>query len=171
MPDGSPVLDYLVDLKRHLSVGPPVMFVVNSTQLDYADPKVQNALCGGEGCSADSLQAQARLSIELNCPPLMLKSIIHHVIYACTNSCKWVLKAWIGSAGSFPLDSYDSISQIKLWSLQSNISHIATPSQSWVDDYVAWLGLCCSKDENTGEYCQVSIDSIDLSVPVQVEIC
>ena len=68
MPDGSPVLDYLVDLKRHLSVGPPVMFVVNSTQLDYADPKVQNALCGGEGCNADSLQAQARLSIELNCP-------------------------------------------------------------------------------------------------------
>ena len=81
MPDGSPVLDYLVDLKRHLSVGPPVMFVVNSTQLDYADPKVQNALCGGEGCNADSLQAQARLSIELNCPRLMVKSIIHHVIY------------------------------------------------------------------------------------------
>ena len=81
MPDGSPVLDYLVDLKRHLSVGPPVMFVVNSTQLDYADPKVQNALCGGEGCNADSLQAQARLSIELNCPRFMLKTIIHNVIY------------------------------------------------------------------------------------------
>ena len=42
-----------------------------------------------------------------------------------------------------------------MWSLQSNLSHIATPSQSWVDDYVAWLGLCCSKDENTGEYCEV----------------
>ena len=58
MPDGSPVLDYLVDLKQHLSVGPPVMFVVNSTQLDYSDPAVQNALCGGEGCKQDSLQAQ-----------------------------------------------------------------------------------------------------------------
>lgn len=58
MPDGSPVLDYLVDLKAHLSVGPPVMFVVNSTQLDYSDPAVQNALCGGQGCNADSIQAQ-----------------------------------------------------------------------------------------------------------------
>ena len=101
----------------------------------------------------------------------MLKSIIHNVMYVlCTNSCKWILKAWIGSAGSFPLDSCDSFSQVKLWSLQSNISHIATPSQSWVDDYVAWLGLCCSKDENTGEYCQVSIiDSIDISILVQID--
>ena len=60
MPDGSPVLDYLVDLKAHLSVGPPVMFVVNSTQLDYSDPAVQNALCGGQGCNSDSLQAQVQ---------------------------------------------------------------------------------------------------------------
>ena len=73
---------------------------------------------------------------------------------------------WLGLAhGSFPLDSCDSILKVKLWSLQSNLSHIATPSQSWVDDYVAWLGLCCTKDENTGEYCQVSIDSLSTSHP------
>ena len=65
MPDGSPVLDYLVDLKAHLSVGPPVMFVVNSTQLDYSDPAVQNALCGGEGCNQDSLQAQVSIIVKL----------------------------------------------------------------------------------------------------------
>ena len=45
-------------------------------------------------------------------------------------------------------------SQIKLWSLQSNISYIATPAQSWIDDYVAWLEHCCTKDEVTGEYCE-----------------
>ena len=45
-------------------------------------------------------------------------------------------------------------SQIKLWSLQSNISYIATPAQSWIDDYVAWLEHCCTKDEGTGEYCE-----------------
>ena len=60
MPYDSPVLNYLVDLKEHLSVGPPVMFVINSTQLDYSDTAVQNALCGGYGCSADSLQSQGQ---------------------------------------------------------------------------------------------------------------
>ena len=48
-----------------------------------------------------------------------------------------------------------------MWSLQSNISHIATPSQSWVDDYVAWLEHCCNKDENTGDYCKEEAGDVE----------
>ncbi len=80
--------------------------MVNSTNLDYSNLDVQNGLCGGQGCNADSLQAQ-----------------------------------------------------VKLWSLQSNTTYVATPSQSWVDDYVSWLEHCCSMDEATGVFCNETMKS------------
>jgi hypothetical protein len=46
-----------------------------------------------------------------------------------------------------------------MWSLQSNVTYVATPAQSWIDDYLAWLnsGQCCKYDKNT---LQVSGDKL-----------
>ena len=40
-----------------LSMGPPVYFVVTGG-LNYSEENVQNAICGGQRCNADSLYAQ-----------------------------------------------------------------------------------------------------------------
>lgn len=40
-----------------LSMGPPVYFVLTSG-LNYTDTRVQNMICGGQGCNADSLYTQ-----------------------------------------------------------------------------------------------------------------
>ena len=100
MPDDSYVLKYLQFLGKFLSVGPPVLFVLNNTgnflvsklciqctlneyrfktllfltktrdfsslgntPLDFSQHKVQNLICGGQDCSADSLQAQIKVNI------------------------------------------------------------------------------------------------------------
>ncbi len=125
LPDGSNTLKYIKDLKKHLSVGPPVYFVVNNTgkktvrqnaaldfysyyihlhsilgNFDYTDLRVQNLVCGGRGCNPDSLQAQ-----------------------------------------------------IKQWSSLPNITYLATPAQSWIDDYFDWIRTCCKKTKQTGKFC------------------
>lgn len=43
-----------------------------------------------------------------------------------------------------------------LWSLQSETTYIASPAQSWIDDYFTWLthSQCCSYDPDTLEVCQ-----------------
>lgn len=41
-------------LKEVLSIGPPVYFVVTKG-LNYTQPEHQNLICGGIGCSSDSL--------------------------------------------------------------------------------------------------------------------
>ena len=53
--------------------------------------------------------------------------------------------------------------QIKLWGDQSNVTYIATASQSWIDDYLAWLldsGHCCqynvTEEFPLGEIVQVN---------------
>lgn len=61
MPDNSHVLKYFGHLKSYLSVGPPVYFVLNSTNLDLAEKSVQDKICGGQGCNPDSLQSQIKL--------------------------------------------------------------------------------------------------------------
>ncbi len=63
LPDDSTVRKYIITLKEHMSVGPPVYFVLNSTGpgFDYSDPKVQNRICGGQGCNPDSVNAQIKL--------------------------------------------------------------------------------------------------------------
>ena len=97
---------YLVDLKEHLSVGPPVYFVVNSSfTLDYSQEDEQSKICGGRGCNKDSLQAQ-----------------------------------------------------IKLWSKQPSLTRLATPAQSWIDDYFDWMKHCCKRNAK-GEFCPPSEDS------------
>ena len=55
--------------------------------------------------------------------------------------------------GTSGCDADSLQAQIKLWSLQSNVTYVASPAQSWIDDYFAWLnsGQCCKYDENTLE--------------------
>ncbi|KAK9538617.1 hypothetical protein VZT92_003779 [Zoarces viviparus] len=57
MPDDSYVLDYFKNLSMYLHTGAPVYFVVEDG-LDYSSPEGQNAVCGGVGCSNDSLVQQ-----------------------------------------------------------------------------------------------------------------
>jgi Niemann-Pick C1 protein len=108
LPDDSYVLKYLVSLKKYLSVGPPVYFVVNvtDTHFDLSNESAQNLLCGGHGCSQSSLQAH-----------------------------------------------------IKQWSRESNVTHVAAPAQSWIDDYFDWFRHCCKSKSGTGEYCDPTSDS------------
>ena len=55
--------------------------------------------------------------------------------------------------GTSGCDADSLQAQIKLWSLQSNVTYVASPAQSWIDDYFAWLnsGQCCKYDESTLE--------------------
>ncbi|VDO93631.1 unnamed protein product [Soboliphyme baturini] len=48
---------YFTALRKFLTVGPPVYFVLRG-DIDYSDVNVQNSLCGSVGCYADSLSAQ-----------------------------------------------------------------------------------------------------------------
>lgn len=57
MPQDSFVLKYFQYLSRHLSIGPPVYFVVKDG-LNYSDPRVQNLVCSGQYCNSDSLTSQ-----------------------------------------------------------------------------------------------------------------
>merc|ERR1711915_1005119 len=60
MPEDSFVLKYFGYLKDYLSVGPPVYFVINNTNLalDFSNEKDQNKLCMGTSrCSPESLGA------------------------------------------------------------------------------------------------------------------
>ena len=43
-------------------------------------------------------------------------------------------------------------SQIKLWSKQPSLTRLATPAQSWIDDYFDWMKHCCERNSR-GEYC------------------
>ena len=54
---------FISKIQDYLSVGPPVYFVVNNTnlQLDFANTTAQNRICGGQGCDPDSLQSQIKL--------------------------------------------------------------------------------------------------------------
>lgn len=45
--------------------------------------------------------------------------------------------------------------QIKLWSLESHLTRLATPAQSWIDDFFAWTQYCC-KHDGTGQPCSGS---------------
>lgn len=58
-----------------------------------------------------------------------------------------------GTSGCDP-DSLQAT--IKQWSMKSDITYIASPAQSWMDDYFAWLSnpKCCSYDPETWSVCQ-----------------
>lgn len=57
MPEESYVLKYFQFIKRYLSIGPPVYFVVKGG-VNYSDTKHQNLICGGQYCDIDSLSTQ-----------------------------------------------------------------------------------------------------------------
>ena len=61
-----------------------------------------------------------------------------------------------GSSGCDP-DSLQA--QVKLWSRQSNVTYVASPAQSWIDDYFDWIAnpACCSYDPDTLEVCQSNV--------------
>ena len=42
---------------------------------------------------------------------------------------------------------------MKLWSKQSSVTRVGSPSQSWLDDYFSWSATCC-KMNSTGHICQ-----------------
>nr|XP_040583729.1 NPC intracellular cholesterol transporter 1-like [Lepeophtheirus salmonis] len=100
-PDNSYVLKYFTFLEKYLSVGPPVYFVVDSSNIDLSLPEVQNKFCGGMGCSDKSLNAI-----------------------------------------------------IKKWSKTPNVTFIATPAQSWLDDYLSWSVDCCKYRDIGMKVCQ-----------------
>ncbi|XP_011865983.1 PREDICTED: Niemann-Pick C1 protein-like [Vollenhovia emeryi] len=57
MPEDSYVLKYFQYMEDLLSMGPPVYFVLTEG-LNYSKREVQNIICGGQGCNADSLYTQ-----------------------------------------------------------------------------------------------------------------
>ncbi|KAI4483549.1 hypothetical protein M0804_007809 [Polistes exclamans] len=57
MPEDSYVLKYFQYMDDLLSMGPPVYFVVTEG-LNYSNTNVQNTICGGQQCNADSLYTQ-----------------------------------------------------------------------------------------------------------------
>lgn len=56
MPEDSFVLKYFQFIKRYLSIGPPMYFVV--TGMNYSNTMHQNLICGGQHCNIDSLSTQ-----------------------------------------------------------------------------------------------------------------
>ena len=61
LPSDSYIQPYFSDLKSHLSVGPPLIVVVDASEaeeFDLSAEEVQDKLCGGSGCDQDSLQVR-----------------------------------------------------------------------------------------------------------------
>ncbi len=58
--------------------------------------------------------------------------------------------------GSSGCDADSLQSQIKQWSKQPDVTYVASPAQSWIDDYFEWLtsSSCCSFNPNTLQVCQ-----------------
>ena len=38
---------------------------------------------------------------------------------------------------------------LKAWSKERNHTYIATPAQSWIDDYFDWTKVCCIYNAST----------------------
>ena len=59
-------------------------------------------------------------------------------------------------AGSFGSNADSLQATILLWSKESNTTYVATPAQSWIDDYFAWnyASVCCRYNPQTKGVCQ-----------------
>ncbi|KAF7992770.1 hypothetical protein HCN44_005114 [Aphidius gifuensis] len=101
MPEDSFVLKYFVFLNEFLLIGPPTYFVVKEG-LNYSDKEIQNLICGGQYCNADSLSTQ---------------------LFAASQ--------------------------------QTNVTYIAKPASSWLDDYVDWTKAedCCKYFASNNSFC------------------
>ena len=47
-----------------------------------------------------------------------------------------------------------------LWSKIANITFVASPAQSWIDDYFDWAKDCCTYNLTTNEVCQSNPDLV-----------
>lgn len=61
MPKDSFVLKYFQHLKAYLSVGPPTYFVLKG-KINLTDNYEQNVICGGLGCSSESLSTKINMA-------------------------------------------------------------------------------------------------------------
>ena len=64
-----------------------------------------------------------------------------------------IYKKLCGRAGC---DQYSLVNQVKLWSIDGNITRLAsTGSQSWIDDYLSYMTTsgCCQYDNDTLKPC------------------
>ena len=51
---------------------------------------------------------------------------------------------------------------LQAWSKESNHTYIATPAQSWIDDYFDWTKTCCIYNASTINYdgfCPTDVDT------------
>jgi len=73
--------------------------------------------------------------------------------------------------GSSGCDADSLQAQIKLWSKQSNVTYVASPAQSWLDDYFEWLASpqCCSYNPATMEVCQSNAEREEMKKIVEEE--
>ncbi len=68
-------------------------------------------------------------------------------------------------------------SKMKLWSLQSETTYMATPANSWLDDYNVWIRTCCRYNRRTLEVCQsnegLNLPDIDImpDIPSPCDPC
>ncbi|KAM8715427.1 hypothetical protein ACLKA7_002475 [Drosophila subpalustris] len=101
MPEDSFVLHYIKSLNEHLSIGPPVYFVLKG-DINYSNTSSQNLVCSGRYCNDDS-----------------------------------------------------ALTQLYLASRRPNLTYIARPASSWIDDYFDWTvsPSCCKYHPNNGSFC------------------
>ena len=63
---------------------------------------------------------------------------------------------WRKMCGRAGCDQYSVSNQLKLWSLEGNVTRLAsTGAQSWIDDYVSYMTTagCCNYDNVTLKPC------------------
>lgn len=64
MPEDSFVVDYFTNLRKYLSVGPPVYFVITEGY-NYSIPKYQNRICNSDtNCDWNSMLSQLDVAAE-----------------------------------------------------------------------------------------------------------
>ncbi|KAG5683688.1 hypothetical protein PVAND_012954 [Polypedilum vanderplanki] len=64
MPKDSFVYKYFQHLKKYLSIGPPVYFILKG-DLNMSNTQIQNMICGGINCNFDSLSTQIYLASQV----------------------------------------------------------------------------------------------------------
>lgn len=108
-----------------LSMGPPVYWVLGKG-ISFENIKEQNMICGGPGCNNNSLATT--LYLTSNHPELYVLRKNYHSG-----------KIMIHFNKTFTLSR----------------TSVATPSSSWIDDYIDWLSIksCCRIHETEQTFC------------------
>jgi len=109
MPDDSYVLKYFKYMNKYLSVGPPFYIVVNSTHGKY---NFSNYEIQNRICGSEGCNTQS-----------LQAQVIIDFFHFPFNTCFY---------------KYIDCMKVMLWSKQPDITYIASPAQSWIDDYFVW---------------------------------